>query len=116
MIRRPPRSTLFPYTTLFRSTANSRNRRPTMPPIIRMGIKTATSEVLMERTVKPISLAPFMAAAKGFMPFSMWRGGVFNNQKGIGPAEPRGSGGGHERQIIEGSLAGTKEREGTSQR
>src|SRR5256885_12745063 len=26
MIRRPPRSTLFPYTTLFRSGANSRGR------------------------------------------------------------------------------------------
>src|SRR2546421_8108382 len=25
MIRRPPRSTLFPYTTLFRSTATSKN-------------------------------------------------------------------------------------------
>src|SRR3712207_8301453 len=28
MIRRPPRSTLFPYTTLFRSCASSRRRRP----------------------------------------------------------------------------------------
>src|SRR5438093_3188278 len=27
MIRRPPRSTLFPYTTLFRSEANSRGER-----------------------------------------------------------------------------------------
>src|SRR5690554_4042234 len=27
MIRRPPRSTLFPYTTLFRSTKNARRRR-----------------------------------------------------------------------------------------
>src|SRR3712207_1786856 len=27
MIRRPPRSTLFPYTTLFRSAANARVRR-----------------------------------------------------------------------------------------
>src|SRR3712207_9459689 len=27
MIRRPPRSTLFPYTTLFRSTRGSRSRR-----------------------------------------------------------------------------------------
>src|SRR5438034_7556351 len=26
MIRRPPRSTLFPYTTLFRSTAETRSR------------------------------------------------------------------------------------------
>src|SRR5690348_4527975 len=44
-----------------------------MPPIIRIGMKTATSEVLIESTVKPISLAPFIVAAKGFMPFSMWR-------------------------------------------
>src|SRR2546422_1460958 len=28
MIRRPPRSTLFPYTTLFRSTADSRAPSP----------------------------------------------------------------------------------------
>src|SRR2546427_6121895 len=28
MIRPPPRSTLFPYTTLFRSTANLRTGRP----------------------------------------------------------------------------------------
>src|SRR5687767_15253036 len=31
MIRRPPRSTLFPYTTLFRSEARPR-RRPTADP------------------------------------------------------------------------------------
>src|SRR5689334_24466298 len=31
MIRRPPRSTLFPYTTLFRS-ANKRDARRPMPP------------------------------------------------------------------------------------
>src|SRR3712207_7839975 len=28
MIRRPPRSTLFPYTTLFRSDVHRRHRRP----------------------------------------------------------------------------------------
>src|SRR5436305_7511950 len=28
MIRRPPRSTLFPYTTLFRSPPDSRGRKP----------------------------------------------------------------------------------------
>src|SRR3970040_2200636 len=32
MIRRPPRSTLFPYTTLFRSTARSDGERPATPP------------------------------------------------------------------------------------
>src|SRR2546429_6953118 len=31
MIRRPPRSTLFPYTTLFRSVAERRNFRPDAP-------------------------------------------------------------------------------------
>src|SRR5258708_22498214 len=32
MIRRPPRSTLFPYTTLFRSPARIRSRRIHRPP------------------------------------------------------------------------------------
>src|SRR5215208_7274379 len=32
MIRRPPRSTLFPYTTLFRSTRPTRSRRGVEPP------------------------------------------------------------------------------------
>src|SRR2546428_3254097 len=33
MIRRPPRSTLFPYTTLFRSTVRAVNARE--PPVLR---------------------------------------------------------------------------------
>src|SRR3712207_7312725 len=33
MIRRPPRSTLFPYTTLFRSSASRARSSPT-PPLI----------------------------------------------------------------------------------
>src|SRR2546430_5532167 len=36
MIRRPPRSTLFPYTTLFRSLSDSAMKRPSsdgVPPI-----------------------------------------------------------------------------------
>src|SRR2546430_9212604 len=32
MIRRPPRSTLFPYTTLFRSPSRARRRRHSPPP------------------------------------------------------------------------------------
>src|SRR5437588_7775195 len=31
MIKRPPRSTLFPYTTLFRSRRDRRGRRPPWP-------------------------------------------------------------------------------------
>src|SRR2546430_7773680 len=33
MIRRPPRSTLFPYTTLFRSLAHPRPPRAKVPPL-----------------------------------------------------------------------------------
>src|SRR3712207_7275503 len=36
MIRRPPRSTLFPYTTLFRSW----RRRPDLPPGLSVGTHT----------------------------------------------------------------------------
>src|SRR5260370_29027251 len=53
--------------------ANSRKSRPPIPPIMRIGMNTAISDMLMENTVKPISLAPFNAAANGSMPFSRWR-------------------------------------------
>src|SRR2546428_8264304 len=36
MIRRPPRSTLFPYTTLFRSDADSARDGHTVPPTLAM--------------------------------------------------------------------------------
>jgi hypothetical protein len=54
-------------------TANSRNRRPTMPPMARMGMNTAISERLIDRTVNPTSRVPRSAACIGAMPFSMWR-------------------------------------------
>ncbi len=40
-------------------TANSRNRRPTMPPISSSGMNTAISETEIEMIVKPISPAPW---------------------------------------------------------
>ena len=54
-------------------TANSRKSRPTIPPISRIGVKTATSEVLIERTVKETSFAPRSAASRGGIPPSMCR-------------------------------------------
>src|SRR2546427_12321505 len=36
MIRRPPRSTLFPYTTLFRSSAPCSRRRPSHSPAVEL--------------------------------------------------------------------------------
>src|SRR5436309_4484270 len=48
MIRRPPRSTLFPYTTLFRSGADAerhqeKDRRPRKRGAARRGRQTATA-------------------------------------------------------------------------
>ena len=51
-------------------TANSRNSRPTIPPINSSGMNTATREKLIDTMVKPISPAPLIAASIGFMPSS----------------------------------------------
>src|SRR5687768_17879401 len=47
MIRRPPRSTLFPYTTLFRSSRSSQRRRP------RCGTHGATASSIPIQRRKP---------------------------------------------------------------
>ncbi len=52
---------------------NSRNNRPTMPPMSKSGMNTATSDRLIDSTVKPISREPCSAASSGFMPSSMCR-------------------------------------------
>src|SRR6476661_3932155 len=44
MIRRPPRSTLFPYTTLFRSRQGSFPRTPAGPPTTRSSMPLPRSE------------------------------------------------------------------------
>src|SRR5215469_4003647 len=54
-------------------TANSRNSRPTIPPIISKGMNTATSDVLMDTTVNPISAAPLKVACTTPIPCSMYR-------------------------------------------
>ena len=46
-------------------TANSRNKRPTMPPINNSGMNTAISEMVIETIVNPIWPAPFSAASSG---------------------------------------------------
>ena len=52
------------------TTANSRNSRPTMPPIKSTGINTAASDKVMETMVKPISADPSKAAVCGSLPIS----------------------------------------------
>ena len=60
-------------TAVVRTTENSRNSRPTNPPMNRMGVNTATSEMEMETTVKPTSRAPRRAARRGVSPISSRR-------------------------------------------
>ena len=55
------------------TTPNSRNSRPTMPPMKSRGMNTAISEMVMETMVKPISLAPSSAAVTRSFPISRWR-------------------------------------------
>ena len=60
-------------TAMLTVMANSRNKRPTMPPISSSGMNTAISDRLMEMMVKPISPAPSSAASSGSAPSSMRR-------------------------------------------
>ena len=53
--------------------ANSRNSRPTWPSMNSSGMNTATSDRLIDSTVKPTSRAPCSAACMRSMPASMWR-------------------------------------------
>ena len=55
------------------ATANSRNRRPRMPSMKRMGMKTAAREIVIDRTVKPISRLPRRAASRAPSPASRRR-------------------------------------------
>ena len=54
-------------------TANSRNSRPRMPAMNRIGMKTAASETVIDTIVKPISFDPASAACSGGSPRSMCR-------------------------------------------
>src|SRR2546422_7282837 len=50
MIRRPPRSTLFPYTTLFRSV----DRRRAQERLQRSGVQAAHVEQVADEGVEPV--------------------------------------------------------------
>src|SRR5258708_34916485 len=50
MIRRPPRSTLFPYTTLFRSSAPRRKYEYEAEPTVRVDLAAKESGMATQRT------------------------------------------------------------------
>src|SRR3712207_8753248 len=53
MIRRPPRSTLFPYTTLFRSCRKRRTESQRIPPKVNVGRSQSGRE---RRSAAPVLL------------------------------------------------------------
>src|SRR5260221_3121410 len=59
MIRRPPRSTLFPYTTLFRSKGETADVRLSIADVLK--IAEVLEEVIRERG--PLTVAAFMDLA-----------------------------------------------------
>src|SRR2546430_16986441 len=61
MIRRPPRSTLFPYTTLFRSGADQK-RRPVDPPKIGTARRPDPVIVLVGKPVQARGHGPIVLA------------------------------------------------------
>ena len=52
-------------------TANSWSRRPSTPPMNMSGMKTATSESVIDRMVNPISREPRKAASRTVRPSSV---------------------------------------------
>src|SRR3712207_8584026 len=63
MIRRPPRSTLFPYTTLFRSYLGRRARRTPPPGVARHGAHRVTRLVAVLAALAAVLVLPSSASA-----------------------------------------------------
>src|SRR2546425_9086208 len=57
MIRRPPRSTLFPYTTLFRSLAPAGHQRPGLLRPVPRAIVVRAAEPLLKHRLPATGLA-----------------------------------------------------------
>src|SRR2546426_9308704 len=57
MIRRPPRSTLFPYTTLFRSPVASKIAFPTAGATAMIGVSPAPADGISLRSSKIASIS-----------------------------------------------------------
>ena len=84
-------------------TANSRKSCPMMPAIIRIGIKTATSETLIDRTVNPISRGNFPKRRRlhrTHAPLDV-AGDVFDHNNRIIDHETGGNRERHQRKIVD---------------
>src|SRR5438034_5949009 len=86
MLRRPPISTLFPYTTLFRSAISSRSGGPvlpeTVPPLLNvLTVDRKSTRLNSSHTV--ISYAVFCLKKKNQLPISARVGCLGHAQPGL---------------------------------
>ena len=84
-----------------RVTANSRKSRPTIPPMRRIGMNTATSETLIESTVKPISRAPLQRGLQRRVALLEIAGDVLEHHDGVVDDEAGRDGERHQREVVE---------------
>ena len=82
-------------------TANSRNNRPTMPPMSKIGVNTATNEMLIESTVNPTSRAPFERRFHRLHSLFEIARNVLDDDDRVIHHEPGRNGQRHQRKIIE---------------
>ena len=97
-------------------TANSRKRRPTMPPMSRMGTKTARSETVIETMVKPICSAPLSAALNGGLAALDGAHDVLGHDDGVVDDEPGRDGERHQRQVVDAVAEQPHHAEGADER
>ena len=84
-----------------RNRQTRRNNRPTIPPISSSGIKTAISEMLIDSTVNPISLAPRSVAAIGAHTFLEMPRDVLHHHDRVIHDEPCRNRQRHQRQVVQ---------------
>ena len=84
--------------------ANSRNRRPMMPPMSSSGMNTAISETLIDSTVKPISREPLIAASNGGVAVLDVAVDILDHDDGIVDHEADRDGQRHQREVVEAEV------------
>ncbi len=101
-----------------RVMANSRKSLPTTSPMNRSGMRTAMSEMVRERMVKPICFDPLRAACSGLSPCFYVPRDVLDHDDGVIDDKARRDGEGHQGEVVEAEpqeihgAEGADEREG----
>src|SRR2546430_16364623 len=76
MIRRPPRSTLFPYTTLFRSAQSGFQRKPSLSPDLLLYQFIGAQSCLVHMTYQTTQGSPVRISSGSGLHFSRVLGGL----------------------------------------